>query len=241
MTIYVRYGTYQHQPGEVEYSFQREVLLNEREVAYAYRTTVQMQGLLLADSTDDMNVKVRSLEAAYSRSDRDWVVEQDGQALEVSIYDSNTISGVTITGGVSYPTNRNAAYVTILPYEINLTADVIIESELFALRSFEETLRFSGGGPRFLHIETAVGRPVKQLGRRNTIYRAVQSGSAVGLYRRPVVPRPIFPGALVESPETEYDSGVYRGDTLTDLSVSWVYRYESALPLSGRPNVWGRT
>lgn len=241
MTIRVRYGNYTHEDGEVEYSITREVLLTAREIAYAYQTRVQMKGLLMAASTEEMDRKVRSLKAGYSRSDQNWLVLSDGEPLDISIYASSAISGVTIENGVTFPNNRGAVYVTHLPYEITLTADVAIIDQFRALRSFEESLSFSGGGPRFLHIETATGLPVKQLGRRFTIYKATQAGTAVGLYRRPLMPRPIWPNDLITLPDYSIDSGRLRGDTLTDLTTTWNYRYESSRPLSGLPNTWGRT
>ena len=241
MSIYVRYGNYSHGVGEVEYTITREALLTAREVAYAHRTTVQMQGMLVADSSSEMDGYVKSLKAAYARPDRDWLVMLNNRPLDISIYARDCISGVTVQGGVSFPSNKNAAYVTHLPYSITLTADVAIADQSRALKSFSEKLRFSGGGPRFLHIETAVGLPVKQIGRRHTVYRAVQSGSAVGLYARPIVPQPLWPNDQIENVEYELDSGQYRGDTRTDLGVTWTYRFESARRMFGTPNAWGRT
>lgn len=241
MSIFVRYGNYSHAEGEVEYSVSNQVLLTAREVAYAYRTRVQMRGLLMGSDPADMDQKVRALKAAYSRSDRNWLVMHDGQPLDISIYANQCISGVTVEGGVAFPNNKGAVYVTHVPYEITLTADVAIDDTANTLRSFEESLSFSGGGPRYLHIETATGFPVKQIGRRFTVYKATQQGSAVGLYRRPDVPRPIWPRDLVENPDYSIDGGNLRGSVVTDLTTTWNYRFESARPLRGSPNTWGRT
>ena len=119
-----------------------------------------------------------------------------------------------------------------------LEAEIPIDADDLetALRSFEETLSFSGGGPKYGHLETLAGPPVKQLLRQQTVYRVGQSGQAIGLYQRPTAPLPIWPQAQVESGVRRLSSPKRRRDDYTDFSIDWSFRFESATPL-----VAGRT
>jgi hypothetical protein len=52
----------------------------------------------------------------------------------------------------------------------------------------------------------------------------------------------LWPAALVEAGTFQSASPRRRGSgaalAFTDFPISWTYRFESALPLIGRPNVW---
>lgn len=245
MSIVVQYGNYVHDAGEVEYNIQKQATLNDLGEPVGERVTVNMDGLLMATGTGDMDAKVIALRRAYLKDNQNWRVVLAGSPLDVSVDAEDTIGGIHVTQPPSFPSNKNAAYVTILPYRIQLQWEQAITDQLYALKSFTESLSFSGGGPRYGHIETAVELPEKQLLRRNTVYRVIQQGQAVGMYRQPALPLPLFPGALVSAPDTSLGSGRVIGtlSTLkqTEIPVTWKYTFESATPLAGRPNIWGLT
>lgn len=246
MSIIVSYGNYTHDAGEVEYAINTTAEVNQRGIPAKYRTTIDMQGLLLASSTTEMDQKVAALRAAYLKHDQDWTVNANGSPLDISIAAVDTIDGVTVAAPPSFPTNRGAAYITTLEYRIRLTYSQVIFAERYALKSFTESLTTSGGGYRRGFIETATGFPQEQLFRRHTVFRAVQQGQAVGFYETPLIPNPIWPAALVTpNPEQTLGSGVTLGPigrpVTSDIPRSWKYQYESAVPLTGRPNIWGRT
>lgn len=245
MSIVVQYGSYTHDAGEVEYSIQKNAVLSSRNLVVGQTVSIQMNGMLLADSVSAMDAKVQSLVAAYSVPNQNWRVLNNGSPLAISINAEDTISGINVTQPPSFPTNKDAAYVTYLPYTIALAYEQFKIDELFSLKSFTESLQFSGGGPKIMHLETATGLPQKQIVRQNTIYRAVQSGQAVGMYREPVPPAPIWPNALVDTGNRGYTNGRVIGPigaaTQTERAVSWQYTFESATPLFGRPNIWGVT
>jgi hypothetical protein len=245
MSIVVRYGNYTHAAGEVEYQIQKQAILNDLGEPVGEKVTVGMDGLLMGTSTSDMDSKVQSLRAAYLKDNQNWRVIAGSTVLDVSVDAEDTLNGIHVTQPPSFPSNKNAAYVTTLPYRIQLQWEQAVTDQLYALKSFTESLSFSGGGPRYGHIETAVELPEKQLLRRNTIYRVVQQGQAVGMYRQPLLPLPLFPGALVSAPDTTLGSGRALGplDRLrtSEIPITWKYTFESATPLAGRPNVWGVT
>jgi len=243
MSIVVQGGNYTHASGEVEYSLSVDGFLNERGDTVTHRVKVQMQGELYADSTTNLDVAAAALRSAYRDRLTQWRVLADGSALVHSVLEADTIDGIRVVQPPSFPSNRSAAYVSYLPYTIGLEWEQLVTGMEEALVSFDETLQFSGGGFRTGHIETAVNLPQKQLLRRHTIFRAVQSGSAIGMFFRPRVPDPIWPSALVEeNPASSLASGKWRGrvsPNRQEVPVTWQYNYESAVPLFGRPNDWG--
>lgn len=245
MSIVVQYGSYTHDAGEVEYTIQKNALLSSRNLVVGQSVTIQMQGMLLSTDVSAMDSRVQSLVAAYAVPNQNWRVLNNGSALAISINAVDTISGINVVQPPSFPSNKDAAYVTYLPYTITLAYEQAKNDELFALKSFTESLQFSGGGPKTMHLETATGLPQKQIVRQHTIYRAVQSGQAVGMYREPIPPAPIWPNALVEAPSVGFTNGRVIGPLSAtrqiDLAVSWQYNFESATPLFGRPNIWGVT
>ena len=243
MSIVIQGGNYTHASGEVEYSLSVDGFLNEQGNTVTHRYRVQMQGELYAASTGDLDTAAIALRAAYRDRLTQWRVLADGSALVHSVLEADTIDGIRVVQPPSFPSNRSAAYVNYLPYTITLEWEQLILGMEEALVSFDETLQFSGGGYRTGHIETAVNLPQKQLLRQHTIFRAVQSGSAVGMFFRPRVPDPIWPGSLVEpNPASTLASGKWRGranPNRQEVAVTWQYNYESSVPLFGRPNDWG--
>jgi hypothetical protein len=106
------------------------------------------------------------------------------------------------------------------------------------LRSFNETLTFSGGGPRITVVECANVPPQPQVLNLFTAFRATQVGSAVGMFGYPPIPVPIFPAALEESGQPAFTSPSLKGGIYVDYGVSWSYRFISATPMAGLPNQW---
>lgn len=246
MSIIVQYGNYVHAAGEVEYAINKTAKVSDRGFPVAELVTVDMEGMLFSDSPSAMDAKVVALKAAYAKNNQDWRVVADGISLAISVAASETIGGINVTVPPMFPSNASAAYVTLLKYRMQLQWEVPITDQFYALKSFSETLTFSGGGPRFGHMEVALGLPVKQKLRANTIFRVTQQGSAVGFYATPVVPDPLWTDALVEyNPERTVATGITKGPIgeplRTDIPVTWKYVYESATSLSGRPNFWGLT
>lgn len=246
--MYVRYGSYNHDPGEVEFSHTKDALYTEAGTIWAHQWRIEMRGQLVGSSEADMDAKQAALEAAYASNGEDWaLVLTSTSDSNLALANSDTLGGVRVVGGISYQDMRNAAYVTYLPYSITLEAIVPIASGSLdtSLLSFEESVQKEGGGPRYGMLEPLVGRPVRQLLKRQTIYRARQTGRAIGISTRPIPPSPLWPEWQVEAPiiETPHPTRIGGGaDTAYyRYEVSWDYRYEAASPLIGNGNLWGTT
>ncbi len=239
MSIFVRYGNYSHDPGEVEYSIMRGSVETERREVYQDNVTVTLNGRLFAESSSEIERKLKALLAAYAKQKQDFAIIVNRQKSVLNMRSQDTISGIRVVQQPAFPTNRLAAHVTYLDYTVQLQWETLLPSAALALRSFRETLTFEGGGPTFGHLETIDALPQKQQTRRFTIYTAQQTGSAVGLFTRPRLPPPIWPGALTKAPRRTLDNGTLVGNTQTDLGIQWDYTFESAYPLFGVPHRWG--
>lgn len=242
----VSYGNYTHNEGEVALRINKETLRTEADTPYATLETWTLDGVLVAGSEAAMDTAVAALETAYGSDGQDLALQLTGGGNTTLALDSSACNGGTrVTQRPSFPDFRGAAYVAYLPYSITVVGEVPISSRATNLLRFTESVSRSGGGPRFGVRETLNSRPVVQTLRRFTKYIATQSGTASGLYSYPVPPTPINPGALIEAPEVSYTTPKRRGtgtsaNDYTEWTVSWTYRMESASPILGGPNIWGR-
>lgn len=242
--IRARYGAYAHDQGEVEIAVNKTLIETDAKTAFAQRVQINLAGVLLGDGIADLEQQAAALVSNYSVDGLDFIVEdQDGNALSLSLYAANCNGGTRVTRRPSFPSNRDAAYVTFLPYQITIEGDERIQGVETAFRSFQETVSFSGGGRRFGTLETRVGLPQRQLWTRNTIYRAVQEGSAVGLYAYPSVPAALWPAWQLATPDIRYTGGrlvgTGAGQVYMDFGARWRYEFESPFALFGTPNNWG--
>lgn len=243
----VKYGDYTHSEGEVSLRVDRQTLYNEAELPYAVRETWNLEGVLIQDNESAMDTAVTALDAAYATDGRDLALTLTAGGNSYLVLDSSACNGGTkVTQRPSFPDFRGAAYTAYLPYSITVAGEVEVTGRNTNVLSFTEQISRSGGGPRFAVRETLDGLPVKQQVRRFTKYIVTQTGSATGLYGYPVPPRAIAPGALIEAPQITQITPRRRGTgssarDYTEYQTTWTYRMESASPVLGGPNIWGRT
>jgi hypothetical protein len=243
-TLQLVYGSYYHAPGECELSFKRYALTGDSKNPYAERIDVDITGTLVGTGVADINAQMSQLIQAYAYNGRDFrVIDSNGANHRLSIISSATNGGIMVTIPPSFPTNKNAAGVTYMIYQIQLQAEIPVTSPATVLDKFEEQLTFSGGGPVVEYLETRVGLPQKQIPTLHTIYRATQEGSAIGYYTTPLVPRPIWPSLMTKAPVINKQGGrlVGSGNARQYMfkGVRWQYTYASAFPMFGTPNNWG--
>ncbi len=241
--MFVSYGSYSHDPGEVEVAVLKDAVRTGGDTIWAHKWNWELRGQLVGTSESDIDGKVAALEAAYI-DDQDIAIELTGGGdTNLSVAVADTMGGIRVVSGPNYPDNRGAAYVTYLPYTINLEAIVPISGPETTLLAFEESITREGGGPRYGMLEPVVGFPVRQLLKRNTIFRATQTGRAVGINSRPFPANPLWPSALKEAPQIEKPSpkriGAGNQQTYTEFEITWKYEFESATSLFGGPNAWG--
>jgi len=237
--MYLSYGNYSHGVGECQISINRASEYSESDVRWAIRETWNIQGLLTNVSGDlaTMQNLIYALMQAYGVEGLDLVLHlPSGAATYHSLYSSNCLGGTKVTQPVSFPTGQGAEAITYRNYTLQVEGLIpVLEEELL---SFSESISFSGGGPRYGHLETLIGLPVKQQLRNYTIYSATQSGRAVGLTHYPTMPGPIWPAALVERVAETRESPRRSGSDYYSYPITWSYKFEDKLPLVGNPTLW---
>lgn len=243
-TIQIRYGSYTHPAGEVVLSVSRVAISGMSKNPWAERVQINMTGQLLGTSVSDLNTKIDNLISGYAYDNLDFKVLLNGStSLRLSVLSSATLGGIRVIRPPSFPSNRDAAYVTFMPFSIGLEAEIAVTDPETLLESFVETLAFSGGGPIDVHLVTAVGLPQKQRPRQHLPYEVIQSGSAMGLYTYPTVPLPLWPADLVKAPAINQTGGRLVGSGSSrrymHFGITWRYEFKSALPMLGNPNNWG--
>jgi hypothetical protein len=240
--MYLKYGSYQHAANEASVVISKDTVFSEAGTARGLRERWNIQGRLQADDQAALTAAIGALEAAYAVQAQDvGFYVDDGQPTSHRIESAATLGGVRVISPPSFPQGQGAEYSTFRTYSIVLEAEWLDTQA--GLLSWHESIRFSGGGPQFGHLEPINGQPVKQLLKQATTYRAVQSGEAVGYLAYPVPALPIWPQAEhVNRREIHFDlprrSGPPGHATYTQFKVRWSYVFEDAGPLLGLPTAW---
>ena len=240
--MYLRYGNYSHDADTCTFTINASVQEDESgnpfEVNYTWNIEGQIQG---ADQPTVVE-NFRLLETAYATWFQDLGFFTDAGVSTHTLLNSGSISGVKIVGPPSYPRGDGAQLSTFRDFTITATASYPAYGTANVLRSYNESLSFSGGGPERAVIECANVPPQEQIIKSYTMRTARQSGSAVGLFAYPTIPAPLFPGKerIVSDPPGNPVKGSpkRRNGKLVDWPISWSYEFISGTPIDGSPNPW---
>ena len=96
------------------------------------------------------------------------------------------------------------------------------------------SLQVGNGGPIIVYQPVAQGQWIPQQTSETSLFKATQSGSAVGLYQYPDIPAPLWPEALINQ---EIDAGLDSPKKWSryEWPVKWSYTYQSNGPLVRLP------
>lgn len=239
--MYLHYGGWTSDAYEVTWTVSRTVVMNEADQPYATRHTWQINGQLQAADTAALLTARTALETAFAYWNRDlWVTATDGTVVE-SLPLAGSLRGVRVTSPPSYPRGDGAQLSTFRDYSITVEAEypgTVLGGVTFPLKSFTETVAYSGGGPKRAVVECVNAPPQEQVVMAYTAYRAAQTGSAVGLLGYPPVPPPLWPDKLEEAGQPTLTAPRLANGVYTEFGVAWSYRFVSAGPLVGFPNRW---
>lgn len=251
----LKYGSYAFNANGTEITARTETVRNEAGAPYKQRRSLHVAGYMeisgdtVAAQQADCTTKMNALEAALAKPFQDLIFYQDsGAESATSLRNSDSIGGVVVTAGPHYPDGIKG-YTSVQRFEFTAEAEyyILAEAGLSAniTLSFEETLKFSGGGPRFIYKESIVGPPQRQKTCDQTVYRVTQTGRAVGLRGYPSPAAPIWPANLLQAPDIDRigpdrmgwtDPRSYEG-----FGITWSYDYGSAVKLIGAPTLWRGT
>lgn len=233
--MFFKYGTYQHPDNEVNLTSVSEVsTINDRGLIAFTTRRMTLRGELIASTQAALRTKINQLESAYSVRGRDAALyHDDGTISGHSLPSGSSLSGTRVIS-LSYPDGTAAEYATQRTFEIILEAEYPANG---GVSSWVETLTFLGnGGPTQVYIPLLNGPWQRQVTTQATSYRAIQSGTAVGLLGYPPVPAPIWPQFLLPNTRQNVSSPKNAGRRFVDYRISWAYSFEANIPLAGTPN-----
>jgi hypothetical protein len=245
--MFCQYGSYQHRAFETSFTLSREAVRNSAQQTWAIRDTVRIQGLMTSQkSTEalrkaDIKSRLATLEAAYLYDGGNFYLKYANGQVHYALLSAGCVGGTRVVQRPSFPKGTGVEVVNLRTYTVVIEG-IIPVNDSSALESFEESIDIRPYGMKRAVIETLVGPPVEQIVRQQQKWSAVQHGRAVGKYARPPVPPPIWPSALLNQFNPPQDGHPKRiGNALIDWPVSWRYEFENVTPLTGTPNVWGRS
>ena len=240
--MYLKYGNYQHAANEASVVISKQQVFSEAGIVRGLSERWDIQGMLQAADQTALTVAIDELCAAYAIAAQDVGFYFDnGQPTSHRITSADTNGGVRVIVPPSFPQGKGAEYSTYRNYAIALEAEWLDPNA--SLLSWQETIRFQGGGPQFAHLEPINGQPVKQLLKQATTFHASQTGEAVGYLGYPVPALPIWPAAEhIDRREIRYElprrMGPPGSARYTQYKVSWSYSFEDGGPLLGLPTAW---
>lgn len=239
------FGSHSRPTNEVTIGIGKESQIDDRGRRIGVKVTWTVTGIVQADTHAALIAAVAALEAGFAGDRKDLTFKYDDGTILHQLRNKWCSGGVRVIRPPYYPKGNGAEASTYRTYEVVLegqvlpgrgSPDIAEPSSGAQLTSWQETLTMSGGGPLFVMLPVAVGRPIKQIVRQATPYMAVQSGSATGRFAYPPYPGPIFPRDEHQDQRQETPGSPKRqGDDLIDWPVSWRYSFESASPLRGLP------
>ena len=239
--MYLVYGNYTHATDSVGYTIGAQCTEDEAGNPYEVTYTWNLQGRIDGDTTTAVVANCRLLEAAYAVWFKDLVFYDSNGVMTHQLRNAGSKTGVRVHGPVSYPQSEGGELSTFRNVAVTLSATYPAIGAN-AIRSYHESLSFSGGGPERAVIECANVPPQEQLIKAYTTTVVRQSGNATGAFAYPVIPAPLFPGKerviSIPAGNPVYGSPKFRNGIYVDFPVQWSYEFISGTPLFAYPNPW---
>lgn len=207
-----------------------------------YVTRVDVSGWLEGDGQAALALEEEALREALLKNYRDFKFLTDaGATTPTSILNSESLSGVRVVDGPNFTGTDGAEYATLRKFDFAIEAEYLVPGAENAVVSFTEQVTIVGtGGPsKRLRVPINATFLVRQQLSLRSVVRATQSGTAVGLTRRPAPPPPLWRKHWLEDQsQVSQTSPKLLGRAYTDYGVSWNYQFEADEPLVAVPNLF---
>lgn len=238
--MYFKYRNYSHEENEVSFQHSRQAKLDSSGTPYGYTESYRLRGRLHGDTQSELTTKIDALKAAYSVQFGDLILyDNSGAVTSHTLLNNNTLGGVKVVEGPSFPESMGAEYSTYRSYEIVVQADVGITGQgNSSITDWQESLTFIGtGGPRYVWQTMLTGPPIRQQVSQLTTIKAIQRGSAVAFADYAAFPPPLFPIDVEHEEQRVYERGTpqYVGGIRRYFPSMWTYSFEFNNPLTGNP------
>lgn len=234
------YGGYSFDDNEVEPSWNKVLVLGKTGRATHYQHQCRVRGSKLAANASALTAALSNMEAAVSQHGQDLVFKDNASQNTVhAVTSANTMNGVRAIEGVSYTAGRPGVWGAETEYADKRSYEIVFQWETLSAESnivfYSETIRISGGGPRFVIQEALTGLPQLQQTAQFSKTVAIQQGIAIGMTSTPAFPAKQYStGILMEERSfEEIETPLnYRSNTPTHYPIRWKYHFESPFALA---------
>jgi hypothetical protein len=207
-----------------------------------YVTRVSCSGWLEGLTQAALSAQEQSLRTALLVPYQDLKFLSDsGAVMAVSLLNSQTLSGVRVVDGPHFSGDTGAEYATLRKFEFEVEAEYQVPGTDNAVVSFTESVTITGDGGPVKRIRVPINTTtlVRQQISPASVVRATQSGTAVGLTKKPTPPLPIWPKFYLGDQKSIQERGPEPlGRGFVNYAVSWSYQFEADQPLLGSPNLF---
>jgi hypothetical protein len=181
--------------------------------------------------------EIRTLEQAF-KSNSPYLALLEDESNSPTAFElnpSSLLQGPFLVD-YSFPASEKEVFATGVAYRAVFEAVQSISAGK-DLIEFEEEISREPGGVHHVYVGGAVNFPERQTAFKNKVWKYTQSGYAVGLLAHPDAPEPIWPFALMSQPNVTLSGPQFKSTKYdTHYRISWEYRFEYHLPLTGLPN-----
>jgi len=198
--------------------------------------TWQISGVLIASTQADIRTAAALLQSYYAVQNQFLGLYHDDGTLSHCYLDPS-VAQVRVVS-LRFPVGKGGGeYATGRHYEI--TVESTYPALIGGILAFQEQLSFQGnGGPKYAYFELMQGPPIRQIASNQTLFRATQSGTAIGQLAYPDVPSPLWPSYLDGSTSSVTKTGGnFVSGYFTGFGVSWNYQFTSDQPFYGEPTL----
>jgi len=238
MAFILKYGPYAHEAGEVGVQIARNFSYDEKLAKSLLTETWTLDAKLFGAGVTDMKTKIEALVAAYSTNGFNLILFQSDGITPTAhqLISAASRDGTRVLMPVDFPEFNGPEHVTYRTYRIVVVAEFEIAGRA-ELLMFHESVTQSGGLRRRIFQESLTGEPIPQTVNEKTVFKATQSGTAVGNTAFPAIPDPLFPDAqddevaITREGPKEVSTGVFR-----EYQISWEYTFTDTTQMVPIPN-----
>lgn len=253
--MFLKYGSYSHALNEAEVVIQRDLTSGADGNVNLIKEVWTISGELFGASPSAITTAINDLQAAYSENGQDLALCFDDGSNSAHVLQSAGTKAGNQVKRLIFPQGKGSEYGTHRTYQIVVEAEIPVgpqegagvgsnsggssgagtaqhqPSEGWA-SEWAETLTFSGGGPRFVFLNTLNGLPQRQLVNQATPYKAVQAGKATGLFTWPVAPPPYWPVHEQRDQRQISKTSPWEAARTGKFERTWQYVFSSATPFN---------
>ncbi len=233
----MRYGQTTFAANSTELTTSNAISLDEAGRPYEIVKRVACNGYLDSTGTQtSLTLLSAALDVQFAIPYQDLIVFQDdGGISNIALYNSNSISGVRITG-YSFPEGKG---VNWRKFHFEAEAAYPYQLSQGSTLSFSETVNIGGVSPLYVVLPCINALPQRQLVYPAMPCVASQRGHATGYKYYPVPPAPLWPYALKCPPVIDNETPRRRGPSNhSHYKITWSYQFEWPTLLVGLPNIW---